>query len=187
VSVLAALHPSSLCYPSPWSRIRDVRRDSMHQSPWNASQIKSHLRSEGTVQDWKRACAPTDRKNECSTLERYRDQIPVGSCWIEGEVRIHQHPKKLSGHALEVVFLLEDGHVLGQILLVNPAKAAQKIAQPCPDSAHDNCRCRFPSVQIPSIVLLCTSLKPSPSASRAHSPSEWLTDWRLRPVFSTRP
>jgi hypothetical protein len=84
----------------------------------------------------------------------------IGSCWIEGEAGVHQHSKKPSGHLFEVVFPLEDGHVLGQILLVNPAKATQKISQPRPDS----------------IVLLCTSLKPSPSASRAHSPSEWLTD-----------
>ena len=59
-----------------------------------------------------------------------------GSCWIEGEAGVHQHSKKPSGHLLEVVFPLEDGHLLGQMLLVNPAKAAQKISQSCPDSFY---------------------------------------------------
>ena len=60
----------------------------------------------------------------------------IGSCWIESEAGVHQHSKKPSGHLLEVVFPLEDGDVLGQMLLVNPAKAAQKISQSCPDSFY---------------------------------------------------
>ncbi len=47
-----------------------------------------------------------------------------GSCWIEGVTRIYQHPEILSGHALEVMFPLEDGNILGQIVLVHSTKAA---------------------------------------------------------------
>jgi hypothetical protein len=55
--------------------------------------------------------------------ENWRSANMIGSCWIEGEARLHQHSNKPFGHLLEVVFPLEDGHLLGQILLVNPAKA----------------------------------------------------------------
>ena len=58
----------------------------------------------------------------------------VGSCWNEGVVRLHQHPEKLPGHALEIMGPLEHRDILGQVLLVHPAKRAQDVAQPRPNA-----------------------------------------------------
>jgi hypothetical protein len=78
---------------------------------------------------------PKSGKIAVKVINHYGDEVlKVGSCAENGgSLCVHQDSEKAICHRLDVVRPQEDRHVLGQVVLADPAKDPQVVSQPGPD------------------------------------------------------